>query len=218
MLDFTFLTEEQCFDFSRKLEILEKRRTIAPITDFSILLGGYVSNDYYYNNSNLLEDRSGWYWTSSDNKDNGVRVVDPDGDRGDRNAVYRRRGGARPALPYSSIRNISSNIVRGRDGILEVEYGKYPQKVASKRLQDELERAYNYNQSSIRKTGKTYTTDSRKYYEYYEKFSAQIIEEYSFDDGKKYVRVKANSYYDGSEFTLSNGERYKYGDYVWVEV
>ena len=77
MNDFTFLTEEQCFDSSRKLEILEKRGTIAPITDFSILLGGYVSNDYYYNNnSNSLEDRSGWYWTSSDDKDNDVRVVD----------------------------------------------------------------------------------------------------------------------------------------------
>ncbi len=217
MNDFTFLTEEQCFDSSRKLEILEKRGTIAPITDFSILLGGYVSDDYYYNNGNSLEDRSGWYWTSSDDKDNDVRVVRFDGSR-THSYVNRRGGGARPALPYSSIRNIASNGVRGRDGILEVEYGEYPQKVASKRLQDELERAYNYNQSSIRKTGKTYTTDSRKRDEYDEKFSAQIIEEYSFDDGKKYVRVKANSYYDGSEFKLSNGERYKDGDYVWVEV
>ena len=217
MNDFTFLTEEQFFDSSRKLEILEKRGTIAPITDFSILLGGYVSNDYYYNNSNSLEDRSSWYWTSSDDKDNDARVVRYDGYGYDCN-VRIRTGGARPALPYSSIRNISSNGVRGRDGILEVEYGEYPQKVASKRLQDELERAYNYGSSSIRKTGKTYTTDSRKYDEYDEKFSAQIIEEYSFDDGKKYVRVKANSDFDGSEFTLSNGERYKDGDYVWVEV
>lgn len=217
MNDFTFLTEEQCFDSSRKLEILEKRGTIAPITDFSILLGGYVSDDYYYNNGNSLEDRSGWYWTSSDDKDNDVCVVRFDGSM-THSYVNRRGGGARPALPYSSIRNIASNGVRGRDGILEVEYGEYPQKVASKRLQDELERAYNYNQSSIRKTGKTYTTDSRKHDEYDEKFSAQIIEEYSFNDGKKYVRVKANSYYDGSEFKLSNGVEYRNGDYVWVEV
>lgn len=217
MNDFTFLTEEQCFDFSRKLEILEKRGTIAPITDFSILLGGYVNDNYHYSNSNSLEDRSGYYWTSSDDKDNDARVVDCYGSRDNYNVIS-RYGGARPALPYSSISNISSNGVRGRDGILEVEYGEYPQKVASKRLQDELERAYNYNQSSIRKTGKTYTTDSRKYNEYAAKFSAQIIEEYSFDDGKKYVRVKANSDFNGSEFTLSNGERYKDGDYVWVEV
>lgn len=217
MLDFTFLTYEQCFVESKKLEILEKRGIISPITDFSILLGGYVIDNYHYNNSNSLEDRAGWYWTSSDVKDNEVCVVRDCGSRGDFR-VDLRTGGARPALPYSLIRNISSNGVRGRDGILEVEYGEYPQKVASKRLQDELERAYNYNQSSIRKTGKTYTTDSRKYYEHNKKFRAQIIEEYSFDDEKKYVRVKANSDFGGSLFTLSNGERYKDGDYVWVEV
>lgn len=216
MIDFTFLTEEQCFDSSRKLEILEKRGTSAPITDFYILLGGTVLDNY--NNSNSLEDRTGFfYWTSSDNKENDAYVVCGNGSRYD-GVVDIRTFGARPALSYSSIRNISSNAVRGRDGILEVEYGEYPQKVASKRLQDELERAYNYNQSSIKKTGKTYTTDSRKYNALSEKFSAQIIEEYSFDDGKKYVRVKANSFYDGNEFMLSNGEKYKDGDYVWVEV
>ena len=215
MSDFTFLTEEQCFDSSRKLEILAKRGTIAPITDFAILLGGYVSDNSHYNNSNSLEDRSGFYWTSSDDRDNDVRVVDYNGNRYYL-TVYSRYGGARPALPYSSIRNICSNGVRGSDGILAVEYGEYPQTVASKRLQDELERAYNDNQSSIRKTGKTYTTDSIRSAEYAKKFSAQIIEEYLFDDGKKYVRVKANSHFPVCE--LSNGERYKNGDYVWVEV
>lgn len=68
MNDFTFLTEEQCFDSYRKLEILKKRGTIAPITDFSILLGGFVSDDYYYKHSNSLEDRAGYYWTSSDDE------------------------------------------------------------------------------------------------------------------------------------------------------
>lgn len=218
MNDFTFLTEEQCFDSYRKLEILKKRGTIAPITDFSILLGGFVSDDYYYKHSNSLEDRAGYYWTSSDDENPAfARVVFYYG-ISNYDYVDWREGGARPALPYSLIRNISSNRVRGRDGILEIEYGEYPQKAALKRLQDVLERAYNYNLPSLRKTGKTYTTDSRRYHEYDEKFKAQIIEEYSFDDGKKYVRVKANSYYNGSEFTLSNGERYKDGDYVWVEV
>ena len=43
------------------------------------------------------------------------------------------------------------------------------------------------------KTGKTYTTDSRKYDENDEKISTQIIEEYSFDDGKpitEYTEIK----------------------------
>jgi len=225
MIEFTFLTVEQCFDPSRKLEILKKRGTIAPITDFSILLGGEVSDYYHYSNSKSLEDRSGhyWisghYWTSSNDKDKDLNLVPV---AYDGNGYYinldRRYGGARPALPYSSICNISSNGVRGRHGILEVEYGEYPQKIASKILQDELERAYNWNLSSIRKTGKTYATDLRRYNEYNEIFIAQIIEEYLFNDGKKYVRVKANSCYGRGGFTLSNGERYKNGDYVWVEV
>lgn len=210
----SFLIEEQCFDSSRKLKILEKRGTIAPITDFSILLGGFVSDYYYYNNSNSLEDRSGYYWTSSDDKDGGAFIVLTDGNKV-WETVYNRDGGARPALPYSSICSNCSNIIRGKDGILEVEYGEYPQKVASKRLQFELERAYNCNQSSIRKTGKTYTIDSRRYSEYDKKFSAQFIVEYLYN-GKKYVRVKAKTCF--RNFMLSNGEIYKDKDYVWVEV
>ena len=217
MMDFTFLTKEQCFNSSGKLEILKKRGTSAAITDFSILLGSYVDDDYHYNSINSLEARSGYYWTSSDDKDNCVSVVESCGDEGVE-SVRQRDIGARPALTYSSIHNISLNKVRGKDGILEVQYGEYPQKVASKRLQALLEVAHNYNQSSINKTGKIYTTDSREYSAYDEKFSAQIIEEYLFIDGKKYVRVKANSYFDGDKFTLSNGEEYKDGDYVWVEV
>ena len=152
MLDFTFLNYEQCFYSAGKLEILEKRGLIAPITDFSILLGGTVSNKYYYNNNiNSLEDRSGAYWIDyklSNSSFNTMCTVGADGNKTGRR-IKTRSLGARPALPFSTIRNISSNIVRGRDGILEVEYGEYPQKVASKRLQDELEKAYNYNQSSI---------------------------------------------------------------------
>ena len=152
MNDFTFLTEEQCFDSSRKLEILKKRGTNAPITDFSILLGGAVSEDDYYYNSNSLEDRTGYYWISFDDKYNHSIVAGPNNANGNKYscAFNSRNGGSRPALPYSSICNISSNRVRGRDGILEVEYGEYPQKVASKRLQDELEKAYNYKNQCIR--------------------------------------------------------------------
>ena len=217
MSDFTFLTENQCFYSREELDILKKRENIASITDFSILLGGDAIDNYYYNNSDSLEDRLGYYWTRTGNSNNDVRIVKTTGNAGNCDARVRNVG-ARPVLPYSSIRNISLNKVRGKDGVLEVEYGEYPQKAASKKLQDKLEKAYNYKQSSIRKTGKTYTIDSIKYDKYDEKFREQIIEEYSFDDGKKYVRVKANSCYDGSKFKLSNGKKYKDGDYVWVEV
>ena len=74
MSDFTFLTEEQYFG-DDKLDILEKRGTKAAITDFSILLGAYVS-DYHVDNDSSLEGRTGYYWTKSDDGDNDARVVD----------------------------------------------------------------------------------------------------------------------------------------------
>ncbi len=129
MSNFTFLTEEQYFG-SDKLDILEKRGTKAAITDFSILLGAYVSDNNHIDNDSSLEGRTGYYWTKSDDGDNDARVVSSSGDR-IYDSVHRRGGGARPALPFSSISNIPTNGESGkraRDGVLEVEYGYYPQK------------------------------------------------------------------------------------------
>ena len=217
MSKLTFLTQEQCFT-SDKLDILEKRGTRAAITDFSILLGGYVS-DWRIDSDDSLEGRTGYYWTRSDDGDNEARVVSVDGFGDDRN-VHLRNGGARPALPFLSISSIPTNGVSGapkraRDGVLEVEYGYYPQKAVSMDMQQKLERAF--QRRSLTKTGKKYTTDSRKYDAYDEKFSPIQHEEYQLD-GKRYVRVEANSDFGGGEFTLSNGEEYRNGDPVWVEV
>ena len=215
MSNFTFLTEEQCFG-NDKLDILEKRGTQAAITDFSILLGGWVS-DYHVDNDSSLEGRTGWYWTKSDDGDNDARVVIALGDRNYYH-VDSRNGGARPALPFSSISSIPTNGESGkraRDGVLEVEYGYYPQKAVSKDMQERLERAY--RSGSISRTRNSYTTDSRKYDDYDEKFLAKQHEEYEYN-GKRYVRVEANSDFGGDRFTLSNGEQYRDGDNVWVEV
>ena len=73
MSNFTFLTEEQCFG-NDKLDILEKRGTQAAITDFSVLLGGCVS-DYHVDHDSSLKGRTGWYWTKSDNRGHDVHVV-----------------------------------------------------------------------------------------------------------------------------------------------
>ena len=215
MSDFTFLTEEQYFG-DDKLDILKKRGTKTAITDFSILLGAYVSN-YHIDNDSSLEGRTGYYWTKSDDGDNDARVVDGFGDRNCR-YVHKRSGGARPALPFSEVSSIPTNGESGkraRDGILEVEYGYYPQKAVSRDMQERLERAY--RSGNISKTRNNYTTDSVAYDEYDTSFQPQTHQEYEYN-GKRYVRVKANSYYDGGDFTLSNGEQYRDGDDVWVEV
>ena len=66
MSNFTFLTEEQCFG-NDKLDILNKRGTQAVITDFSVLLGGWVLDAHVVGNDSFLEGRTGLYWTKSDN-------------------------------------------------------------------------------------------------------------------------------------------------------
>ena len=215
MSDFTFLTEEQIFG-SNQIDVIKKRGTKAAITDFSILLGGWVSS-YHVDNDSSLEGRTGYYWTKSDDGDNDARVVFARGTRNYSNVNERNRG-ARPALPFSSISNIPTNGESGkraRDGVLEVEYGYYPQKAVSRDMQERLERAY--RSSSISKTGNSYTTDSVAYDDYDTAFQPQTHQEYEYN-GKRYVRVEANSYYDGNNFTLSNGEQYRDGDNVWVEV
>lgn len=220
MSDFTFLTVEQCFD-DEQLDILKKRGTKSAITDFSVLLGGYIDDDCHIDSDSSLEGRTGYYWTKSDNGHNDARVVNEDGSSG-YDIVCRRNGGARPALPFSSIGSIPTNGESGkraRDGILEVEYGYYPQKAVSRDMQQKLERAFRkrvFQRRSLSRTGKKYTTDSRKYDEYFEEFSPKQHKEFQLD-GKRYVRVKANCF-EGYKFTLSNGEEYRDGDDVWVEV
>ena len=213
MSEFTFLTQEQFFE-DDKLDIFKKRGTKAALTDFSILLGAYVSN-YHVEGDNSLEGRTGNYWTRSDDGDNDARVVNEDGYSHYYN-IDIRNGGARPALPFSSIDRIPTNGVSGRrasDGILEIEYGYYPQKVVPKDMQSRLEQAY--TRRTISKTRNTYTTDSVKYNEYSTPFNAKIHEEYEYN-GKRYVRVEVNS--GKGQYNLSNGENYRDGDKVWVEV
>ena len=215
MSKFTFLTEEQIFG-SNQIDVIKKRGTKAAVTDFSILLGAYVL-DYYVDNDSSLKGRTGYYWTKSDDGDNDARVVNDRGDS-DYSLVSRRTGGARPALPFSSISNIPTNGESGkraRDGVLEVEYGYYPQKAVSRDMQERLEQAY--RRGNISKTRNTYTTDSEKSDAHSRPFKAKIHEEYEYN-GKRYVRVEANSDFGGNQFTLSNGENYRDGDNVWVEV
>ena len=215
MNNFTFLTQEQFFE-DDKLDIFKKRGTKAAVTDFSILLGAYVS-DYHVDNDSSLEGRTGYYWTKSDYRESYARVVSGTGSSlSDR--VDLRDGGARPALSFSSISSIPTNGESGkraRDGVLEVEYGYYPQKAVSRDMQERLEQAY--RRGSISKTRNTYTTDSEKYDAYSRTFKAKTHEEYEYN-GKRYVRVEANSDFGENQFTLSNGENYRDGDNVWVEV
>jgi len=105
--------------------------------------------------------------------------------------------------------------VRGRskNGITEIQFGLYPQQAVAEDLDSTLEREFQAKRLNY--TGKTYTTDSRKYDDYKNGFQAYQHQECEYQ-GKKYVRVVANMC-SGTQ-TISNGRKVKNGDPVWVEV
>ena len=79
MSNFTFLENDQIFSENR-LDMFKKYGTKCAITDFSILLGGYVSSTCYTNEGNNLKDRTGAWWTKT--PDSGyARAVDNGGFR-----------------------------------------------------------------------------------------------------------------------------------------
>jgi len=223
MSDFTFLTAEQCCG-DNQLDILRKRGIRAAITDFAVLHGGWIS-DYRTKSSSSLEDRTGFYWTKSEDEFSNALIVDVNASIDTCNTSGGLSTGARPALPFSSISNIPTNGESGkraRDGILEVEYGYYPQKAVSRDMQERLEREFNSFGSKLRVTGNHFTTESEESAWYHRGFIPKTHTEYEYC-GRKFIRVQAS--FDGDVLeenddviVLSNGEKYRDGDYVWVEV
>ncbi len=216
--DLTLLSEGQIWGNSSEsqLEVIRKYGTKAAITDLCVLTGGYLCRDA---DCNIDEDRSltgrtSWFWTRSDDGDNDVRAVNMLGDRYNK-CKFTRDGAVRPVLQSSIIfSQIYPNRVRGYNGTEEVEYGEYPQNAADFRMQNILESEYN---RGMNKTGRSYTFDSVKYKDYDTGFKPVTYDEYEYQ-GKKYIRIKANSDFSGNEFKLSNGAVYIDDDYVWVEV
>ena len=209
--EFTLLSDEQTFG-SQQIDVIKKMGGKCAISDFAILLGAYVSSDYHVDGDNSMRGRIGWWYLSSSDGDGYVPVVDRDGNR---TWVFagKRSGAVRPALPFSNISDISLNGVKVRHGFLEVEYGEYPQYAVDTNLGRILDDSF--QAGVLRRTGKTYTTDSRRWDANSERFSPVQHEEFEYN-GKRYVRVKSND--TDENFKLSNGVTVHPGMYVWLEV
>ena len=182
----------------------------AEVTDFAILSGVF----YAEKDTPTIKKGHAFYWYRDNN-----RICLSNGQRLD--CSYRCVG-YRPALMFSSNSSIPTNGGSGapkrkNDWFLEGQYGFYPQKAASLKMQEILEQ--NYIAGSLKKTRREYTTNSRDPNDFHKEFSPKHYAEYEFIVGtekKRYVRVEANPY--DEEFKLSNGGTYKRGDPVWVEV
>ena len=238
MSNFTFLTKKQCSKKNR-LNVLKKRGTKAAATDFSIIQGVFASNEDYVDDSTCsLADRTCYYWTSSysnkgekdredfyyetlsmldfDKYEQGYEyIIDSNGKIGSAK-VDLFNIGSRLVLPSSSLYDVLINGTskRANDGVLEVEYGLYPQQAADEIMQKELERLFTYKSNTLQLTGNTFTVKFNK------KYNWETIPEYEYE-GQKYIRMIANPFFDrknNGHFRLSNGVIYEKGDYIWVKV
>ena len=211
MSDFTFLTEKQAYG-ENKLEILKKYKKACQITDFATLCYGKAlecEDDTYYTD---------WSWWTKDFSSflKTATVISKDGKKYERYMNDNRYGG-RPAISFSSIKSMCNNMKRNSEGILEVEYGNYPQQVVDEETTEKLEKTY--WDSKLKRTGNSY--GYRPYW--FLKWRTQEmnfewfqLEEYEYD-GKRYVRMFMDRK-DNSINELSNNQNPGFGKIVWLEV
>ena len=196
MNDLDFLTYSQIAG-ENKLKLFNRNYLIdAKSTDFAKNLIGE------------LNDSEIGYWTktpASRNKvssyfDQGRRVlfITADNEILDGNISFSSIG-VRPVLNFSSLYSIPTNGEKPKktNGILEVEYGYYPQKEV--RFGDLSKLNKNYEEGTLIKTGNSYTTnnifESREDAFSGREFSLTKHEEYEYD-GKRYVRIEIKNKFD----------------------
>lgn len=193
---FTFLTIDEMY--FNPLDIIKKESARCAITDFSILLGGFVSGEYYVGDGNSRKDRAGGWWTKSPDCEYGIYLVTPRGRL--LSEIENEIVGSRPATKFSSIANEVKNKVINENGILEVEYGEYPQDIVEENTSKILEDLY--QEDKINRTGKKYKV-------------SWTYDEFEYQE-KKYIRVKCDSNCEGQ--ILSDGRTIQKENAYWVEV
>ena len=185
-MDIKFLKKEQIVG-EEKLGIFNKLGISAAMTDFSILLGGNVSDYSFTKEGTDLRYRTGWYWMETGDEENDIFVVTSRGSVHISDSRYRNYG-ARLVMQYSLISNTFFNKHRRKDGILEVECGEYPQWAVSNEYQMLLEKLF--RNGDIVQTTDYITTDSRRKDEYITEFKPQKHNIYEYNG--KIVEVYPN--------------------------
>jgi len=236
----TFLSADQVFG-DNQLEIFKKEGTEAALTDFSILLGGSTDNPTKIKTNKEGEILGNW-WTktrfhSSRKFDNNrklnieiedgdpryinkyITIVSREGKKDKVHFMEDENCGGRPAIKYSQIKDLATNVIKNSNNVIEVEYGEYPQTIASEEVASELELLY--KTKLLLKTGKKYTSDNWRYSGHlsrYDCFPTDYYREYKYA-GKKYIRlVYKKDYYD-NEHILSNGKKIQHKQKTyWIEV
>lgn len=205
--EFTLLSDEQTFG-SEQIKTIKKIGGKCAISDFAILLGATLSYETHLNRDKSLKGRTGPWCLSSTDDDKHMHVVWED--RILNWSIYNRNFAIRPVLPLLNISDISIDKIKRKHGLLEGEYGEYPQYAVDRNLSKIL--FFNLSTGKLEKTGKTYTTDSNEYYLY--PFKVRKYDEYEYN-GKRYILCQ---YVNNYSEKLSEGHTYLKGEPIWVEV
>lgn len=189
-----------------KIDIINKYGTKARVTDFYVLLDGFVLNNYHVNGGFSLNDRTGMWFTNSSYNDDSSYVIDH---RGCKNVInnIRRQSGVRPVLLWDNINTKTNNM-------MELDYGEYPQCIVGEQHSSKLELMYKMNELS--ETGKSYILDCPHSSDSSAKFMEREFTEYIYNN-KKYIRfVTENSYCNGN--LLSDGRKIYSNHVYWLNV
>ena len=187
-----------------KAGIFKKRGIVAQASDLAILLGARTYEVTIREGQKMLVTSSTNYFTSKSVGKNFLCVGQDD--------VYQEKAsnkniGARimTRFQYLDSINVTGAVEENSDGIITYEYGYYPQSACHIIMQEVLEKKYENN--NLAKIGQTYH------------FAApnDNVEVYTLDD-RKYIRIKACLCSQNEKNRLSNGQTYKNGDSVWIEV
>lgn len=225
-MEFTFLTKDQVIG-EKQLDIFKKYGIESAITDFTSLLGGeYAWEKEQYT---IEKEKSGNWWTKSKDQYNNYGFVLCDDEDNEYNVTPPNQYGigSRPVTYFSSIFPFCSNERIGINGLKEVEYGEYPQTLASKKTSDMLEAIYQIDQTTqtnlFKKTGKVYTTDVDGTMPRDNRY--EIIKEYpEYEYGeKKYIRFVSYNWYHAFRYEdekgfFSDGRDLKANEAYWIEV
>ncbi len=214
--DVSLLSMDQIYDDD--LRFIKRYGSRCSATDFAILLGIAISSNKFFDDVESLENRTVDWWIESD------KPAYVDSDSAD--VLYGGDGwdnvtGGRPVVQFSQI---SDKLISKKysDGVLEVEYGMYPQSAVNFHLNKKLEELYNANAlskvfstESLVKTGDTYIVDAQAGYDNEKNFAPEYLEEYQYLNFK-YVRIIPHAEPDGD--ILSNGVTLREGKPIWVKV
>ena len=205
-MEVTLLSKEELMD--TPLDAIKKYGASVAPTDFAVLLGNNTNEDRDKNTPD--GEVACWQWTRS-------------GEYGDIYTVYssnhagslgasQSQNVIRPVLPPEETKKLTPTATKkGPQGVDIVEWGEYPQTVASKDISNQLKKME--EAGLLKGTGKKYVVNSTNGSSH--SFEPRECQEYEYK-GKKYVKIAATPYDHRQHF--SNHEEVVSGDDYWMEV